>query len=135
MTSTERLVVYSLLIHGCPHDLPENIHIELDLLRRVTKLSDNQLYEILSGLASLGFIITLPKRLTATQNKAHLRWLIWSNEFAKLATKQSSNFTHVAVAMVGIVARHYCELHAMRILERLNFSALSKITAIDDIHR
>ena len=54
MTVDERTVVPRLLRFGCPADLPRNVHIDTDLLRRHTEKSVARLKR-LGGISSLGF--------------------------------------------------------------------------------
>jgi hypothetical protein len=55
MSSAERDAVLNLIRSGCPHDLPANVHINTDLLRRLTGQSVPRLKRVLGGIRSLGF--------------------------------------------------------------------------------
>ena len=55
MTKDEKEVILRAFMSGCPAELPENIHINVDLLRRITKFSLTKIQRLVSGISSLGF--------------------------------------------------------------------------------
>jgi hypothetical protein len=55
MTADERNVVLNLIRLGCPADVPQNVHIDTDLLRRLTGKSVARLKRLVGGVRSLGF--------------------------------------------------------------------------------
>ena len=59
MTPVEREVIAQAFIHGCSAELPDNIHIYIDLLRRVTGYQVPKLKRVLGGLNALGFACTI----------------------------------------------------------------------------
>jgi hypothetical protein len=61
MTHDERFIIYQLVRRGCPADLPENMHINVDLLRRVTEFTPRKIKSLLGGLRSRGFFLWITK--------------------------------------------------------------------------
>jgi hypothetical protein len=55
MTEEERFLVFKLFLEGCPSELPDNIHINVDFLRRTTNLAPSEALSMLQGISSLGF--------------------------------------------------------------------------------
>ena len=55
MTSDERAIVVDVFLNGCPTDLPANIHISTDYLRRISGKSVSQCVRELRQLGSIGF--------------------------------------------------------------------------------
>jgi hypothetical protein len=51
----EREAVIQLFLNACTAELPDNVHINTDLLARVTGLSEGKLVRLFAGLRSLGF--------------------------------------------------------------------------------
>jgi hypothetical protein len=120
--------------HGCPANLPDNAHISLDLLRRITQLPAAKVRHILGGIQSLGFHAELP-----AENDPHdlvrLRWKHWSPQLAAVcAAKDSANFTFVAEAIVKIITEGYCDEHAAEMIRKLNFAPLSSATSFSLEH-
>ncbi|MXW06765.1 MAG: TIR domain-containing protein [Gammaproteobacteria bacterium] len=130
MNVDERYAVQSLLRHGCPAHLPDEIHIDADLLRRVTGMSVPKLKRLLGGLRSLGFECSLREE-TEEAHGAHsqcellgdsyyfdLNWVNLGdlNEFPPLL---------VAAEMVVVATQNYCECCGADSLLHLDFSQLA----------
>jgi hypothetical protein len=134
MSEVERRVVFSIFLHGCAHDSPENYHIDKDLLMRVTGIPMREILKALRSIEFLGFHVAMPKRGRGLEDR--LVWVEWHHWARHLdeAGISTSNFTGLFEAVVKQVGVHYCDEHALQMLMRLNFSALSKKTSVDDIH-
>lgn len=59
MRPEEREVLAAVLVRGCAADLPDNVHINVDLLSRLVERSATEVLQILGGLRSLGVVSTL----------------------------------------------------------------------------
>ena len=68
--ANERDAVLTLLRYGCPADIPDNVHINTDLLHRATGKSVPKLKRLLGGLRSLGFECSIREATEA--DEAHL---------------------------------------------------------------
>jgi TIR domain-containing protein/SEC-C motif-containing protein len=123
MTPEERTVVFHIFRHGCPTELPDNMHVELSELQRSTGLSRPKLRQILSDLGSFGFYSEL--RGGQRHNSRHLGTaeLVvtrWSPRRLDLP-----NFASEVVA--GMLTVGTCGLStedALAAMHRLDFSRL-----------
>lgn len=59
MSEDERKLIFYFFINGCPAELPQNVHINIDLLRRASGFPPNKIRRLLGGLRSLGFATTI----------------------------------------------------------------------------
>ena len=137
MTDDERNAVVSLIQFGCPHDLPENVHIDTDLLRRWTGNSLASLKRLLGGIRSLGFGCSLVKDTEdhidmpgVILGDAYLFYLTWIN----LEGEQEYPALLVAREMIKGATEDYCEEHGTEYLKRLDFSQLAGATASKESH-
>ena len=126
---------------GCPADLPQNVHIDVDFLRRLSGKPVARLKRLLGGMRSLGFKCSI-RESTEEENREsteeekcvhgtvlgdsylfELNWVDLSDgggEYPSLL---------VASEMVVGATENYCEEHGADFLERLDFSQLSSATA------
>ena len=133
MTPDERNVVFSMIRFGCPADLPQNVHIDVDFLRRLSGKPVARLKRLLGEIRSLGFKCSI-RESTEEEECVHgtvlgdsylfeLNWVDLSDvggEYPALL---------VASEMVAGATENYCEEHGVDFLERLDFSQLSSATA------
>lgn len=131
MNDEEREVVLKTFWFGCPAELPENVHMDLDLLRRVTGRSVARLKRILGGLRSLGFTAVVRD---STHEEGHKHAELGQSEMLVLvwrALDEHSEYPSVLVAREAITGatEGYCEEHGWPFLGRLDFSQLGSATA------
>jgi hypothetical protein len=137
MTQDEREVVLTLIQFGCPADLPDNIHISADLLRRYTGKSTTRLKRILGGIRSLGFECAVRE---STKEEAVLHGeLLGESYMFELDWRDFSDDSDypalvVASEMVFAATENYCEEHGMNFLKRLDFSQLATATVSEESH-
>jgi hypothetical protein len=117
-------------------ELPDNIHIYIDLLRRVTGFTVPKMKRLLGGLNSLGFTCSVrdshdddadkAKRL-GTSPLFEVEWsdLMAGNEYLEML---------VAFEMIHGATEGYCEEHGIAALRRLDFSQLATATKSEDTH-
>lgn len=129
MSNEERPILFTIFLHSCPADLPDNVHMNIDLLSRITNLTPSKILRILGGLRSLGFYVSLNQdnETEGHIGKQELIVLEWHD----LSIEGIGNATLIAYEMVQIVSKNYCEEHALTTLCRLDFSQLSESTATD----
>lgn len=132
MTPDERNAVLCLFRFGCDVDLPENVHINADLLRRHTGKSVATLERLLGDVQSLGFTCSVRKAtdrdhcVTGTiLGESYMFDLTWVD----LRGIQEYPEMMVAHAMVEGATENYCEDHGGEFLDRLDFSQLARATA------
>ena len=136
MTREERDAVIGLLWHGCQSDLPHNVHIDTDLLRRCTGMSMTRLKHLLGKVQSLGFQCSVKRGPShearvpgMVLGEADFFYLTWTN-----LNSEAPEFPELEVAceMIGGATENYCEEHGKPFLERLDFSQLSTATASEE---
>lgn len=134
MSPDERKALSSVFVYGCPVELPENVHIDIDLLRRVTDFPRSKIKRVLGKLSSLGFEIGIKQERGHHQNQlggpSELVYVVWSDR----SVHDSGNGTEIADAMFKVVMANYCTTHAEEALEKLDFSSLSSTTVSPDAH-
>lgn len=129
----ERSLVFDFFLHACPAELPENVHINIDLLRRVSGFTPSKIKRLLVNLNSLGFNVKLSEDDETNNRIGRLEKLVL--EWHDLSLTGRGNATEVANSMIIGATVGYCEKHAKEALSRLDFSQLSDATAIEDYHR
>jgi hypothetical protein len=133
MNPEERDTVFALFLNSCPAELPDNVHISLDLLRRVTNRPAGQIKRILANLRSLGFYVNYRQEAHDTNLKEEIVVLEWHD----MTTDDSvgGNATETVDAMLRTATSEYCETHGRELLARLDFSQLASVTASNDNHQ
>ncbi len=121
----ERDAIILLFMHGCTADLPENIHINVDLLARLTGASEGKLVRLFAGLRSLGFYSRSFNRGKDEHHMGEDR--ILSVEWHDMRTDSGleGNATSVAHQMMNVTDFTHCDECALTALRRLDFSHLS----------
>jgi len=133
MTHEERYVIFQFILHGCPAELPENIHINIDLLRRYTGFTVQKLKRILGNLQSLGFFTSFRENdETCDQHigKSQMFVLEWND----MSVETGGNATDIACEMIIGAMIDYCEECGFQALQRLDFSQLASATKVNDEH-
>lgn len=137
MTVDERTVVLKLLRFGCPEDLPQNVHIDTDLLRRLTGKSVARLKRLLGGIRSLGFECSIRE---STDEEARVHGTVLGDSYLfelnwiDLSDDGEYPALFVAHEMVAGATENYCEEHGEEFLDRLDFSQLGNATASKESH-
>lgn len=137
MTDEERDTVFTLLRSGCPEELPDNIHINIDLLRRLTGRSIAKLKRILGGIRSLGFESSVAESCEEEHDiKSENLGGSWMFVLNWVDLSDPSEYPSLVVAheMVIGATENYCEEHGNEFLKRLDFSQLASATATEDDH-
>ena len=128
MNTEEREVMFRLFMHGCPADLPDNIHISQDLLSRVTGFAIRKLRRILGAVQSLGFYATEHDE-EAADHLGHGKQFVL--EWHDTREDGFANATGIANAIMDLATMGCCEAHGLERLRRLDFSALSRALSTD----
>lgn len=135
MTKEERKVIFSIFINGCPADLPDNMHINLDLLRRITGFAPTKIFRILAGITSLGFRSVLQDEREEEEDDAaeitigHGQGKLVTIEWHDMSVDEdiTGNATDIVDQMLHGVSKGCCEKCGIEQLNALNFSQLSII--------
>ena len=138
MTADERDAVLGVIRFGCPSDLPDNIHIDADLLRRFTDKSEARLKRLLGGVQSLGFRCSVREDVAhkvdipgTALGHAEFFYLDWFNPRGE----ERLPALLVATEMISGATENYCEEHGTVFIERLDFSQLASATASEESHQ
>ena len=137
MSPDERRVVYAILINACPAELPENLHISADLMRRITGFPPVEIKTLLAAIDPLGFECS-----TREPDGGHADQLIPDDEMLVLKWRDMTRAPdfdelgdlEIAGHMVRLAREPYCETHAEEALMTLDFTGLSTATFDPDGH-
>jgi hypothetical protein len=124
----EKFIIGKILIEGCEHDLPNDIHIELKVLERHTQLSREDILSTLNNVTGLGFEYKIKKVTHGTkrQGNQHKEDLL-SLTFTPLTEAiKYDNITLFLVKMFTAAYGGYCLNCAFNGFLRLDFSNLKK---------
>lgn len=138
MTPEERNVVMALMRFGCPVELPSNIHINVDLLRRITGKSVPKLKRLLGGVKSLGFECSMRESEDEESNADGV--VLGDSQYFELnwssLTDDDDDYSALMVAceMVAVATEDRCEECGTELLDRLDFSQLANATASSEPH-
>lgn len=130
----EREAIIQLFMHACPADLPKNVHMNIDLLCRLTNSSESKLLRLFSSLRSIGFYTRFFVR---RKDKRHFgEDKIISVEWHDMSTELGTfgNATDVAHQMINVTNFGRCDECALMALRRLDFSHLSSATLTMEAH-
>jgi hypothetical protein len=136
MSADERLVVSTAFLHGCPTDLPENVHINIDLLRRITRFPPAKIKRLLSGVKSLGLSCSLrddPDEEEGALGRSTL--LVTTFSALRTSVEPGDDDTNIAVEMVQAAVEDLCESCGPKALLNADFSQLASVTAETERHR
>jgi hypothetical protein len=135
MNPDERRAVITVFLQACAAGLPDNAHINVDLLRRYTGFPTSKLLRLLGGVQSLGFYTTLrdgpDDNSRASQSKViEVEWHDMTADH-----EISGNATLDAATVLTLAADGLCEECALERLLRVDFSQLASATRETDNHR
>ena len=133
MTPEERSAIFTIFLHGCVAELPDNMHIDIELLRRHTGFTRSKLRRILSGINALGF--TSEIWFDKDRDVRHLG--VTELVVIKWGPRQSDlprNASDIVRAMLVVGMDGLCKKHGLAALERLDFSQLALATYSEDNH-
>lgn len=133
MSEEERKMLFHFFRHSCPAELTKNVHINIDLLRRVSGFPPAKIRRLLGGISSLGFSTTTridDETPPGELGSSEMLVLEWND----LSLSGFEHGTVVANAMIYGSTLDYCEEHGLMAWERLDFSQLATSTAVEDVH-
>ena len=137
MTYDEKQVILTVFRCGCPAALPENVHIDIDLLHRETGRSVASLKRNLGAVRSLGFTCSIRQSTggdtcvdETVLGDCYMVDLTWENRSVDADWYYPEML--VAYEMVHGVTKHYCRKHGIDALERLDFSRLGSTMALEE---
>ena len=124
MNPEERRVVFLFFEYACPAELPENLHINQDLLSRVTTMTVADLRQLLGAVSSLGLVTR--ERLGHGDGKSFGDKKMFELEWHDRRVGGVGNATYIASEAIWLVVEGKCVSCATEALVRLDFSALGR---------
>src|SRR5260221_859064 len=133
MSGEERALLFHFFRNGCPAELPRNVHINIDLLRRVSGFPQNKILRLLGGVRSLGFsAATREDHEDRAGELGSSKMLVL--EWQDLSLSAPEHTIGIASAMVLGSVDGYCDEHGQMAWLRLDFSQLASPTRVVDVH-
>lgn len=112
MTVDEHRLVAPIFTEGCRTQLPDNMHISLDIMRRDLGIAPSAIVERMRAMASIGF-------------EEEIR----SDEDTEMTCSWCDGATEVAVRMLDVgIGDDGCRQCAEQCIESLDFSLLASST-------
>jgi hypothetical protein len=135
MDQDERTLIANVFLHGCPADLPENVHISIDLLHRITGFPTSKILRVLGGMRSLGFTTRIRNDRDHDPRRLGENTLV-EVEFAALVagTDPRIEDTLVASELVDCAVGDLCQECGTQALLRGDFSQLASVTTQSERH-
>lgn len=137
MTTAERDLITEVFLEGCTAELPENVHISLDLIRRELGLAPAETLRTLRGLSSVGFSSsTRPSEDDDVDDEmVVVEWhdRTTYDEEAVSCEWSMERSTEVACQIVRM-SDNLCQEHIVERVRALDFSALSSATVEGHVH-
>jgi hypothetical protein len=138
MNVDERELIAEIMGAGCTEELPDNVHLSLDLIRRDTGKPPAEVLDMLRGLSSVGIRITTSEVQLEDDDDVEnaddeheggdvvaIQWddtTYYEDEYVMDYALERS--TEIAWAMLTL-GRAYCLEHGRDAIKRLDFSALA----------
>jgi hypothetical protein len=130
MTVDERRLVARIFAEGCRTQLPDNIHISLDILRRDLDIAPTAIIERLRAMASLGFEVEIRSDEDHAEDVVVVRWvdtMTYDDDFIDDFAHERS--IKVAVGMLDVGSGDEgCRQCAEQCVDSLDFSLLASST-------
>jgi hypothetical protein len=133
MTIEERDVLFDTVINSCRFCLPKEVHINLDVLSRVTNKSEDQIKALYSRLDCLGFETKL-RKIKASKNRVckdgyqiDIKYLIFNKD-----TKEELNAMDILAAIIQIIHENYCPKCSKEVFKNIDFSILNSLTGFPE---
>lgn len=130
MTVDERRLVAHIFAEGCRTQLPDNIHISLDILRRDLDIAPTAIIERLRAMASLGFEEEIKSEADHAEEVVVVRWvdtMTYDDDFTNDVADERA--IEVAMRMLDVGSGDEgCRQCAEQCVESLDFSLLASST-------
>lgn len=131
MTVDERKLVAHLFVEGCRTQLPNNVHVSLDIVRRDLGIAPSEVIERIRAMTSLGFEQEIRPDADHGGDVLVVRWVDTMRYDDGLTEELSlERATEIAVRMLDVGAGDEgCKRCAEQCLEALDFSLLVSSTS------
>lgn len=129
MSPAERRLVWLAVLYGCHEDLPDNVHMDLNFLRRLSGWTLRRVERVLDELDSLGVSAVVEERPGFTWSGAPKKRpdrMVVFEKHSRSASLRAGNVTKYLAAVAEVIGENYCGEHALQVLVRLDFTGLGK---------
>ncbi len=135
MTATERQVLTVAVRNTCAAGPPNNVHLKIDLLSRLTSLSTRELRSLFARLDCL-YIRTkvYDSNDHENNNKLNRTSKVIEITYEPLVEDFSGNGTFVMLAIFECIFDRLCPQCSQRAIEILDFSSLSTLAGTEECH-
>jgi hypothetical protein len=130
MSDPEKNLVADMFIYGCPTDLPDNVHVSPDFLRRISGLPTSQSVRELRRIGSLGYELKVRKRRYGRLDPT----ISLSFYMRRAAYDGPVNATGTIDEMINCLQGEYCAHCVRAAVLRGDFSALATATRKPEGH-
>lgn len=130
MSGAEKNLVADMFIYGCPTDLPENVHVSPDFLRRVSGLPVSQCIRELKRIGSLGYEVKVRKRRHGHRDPT----IALSFHMRRVAYDGPDDATGTIDQMIQCLNEEYCSECVRAAVLRGDFSVLATATKRTEKH-
>lgn len=120
----ERRLLYVLFTEGCPAELPENIHINVDVLKRVSGFSLSKVTHLFQAMRSLGIEGEIVKRKDDGWSKHFKGQTIDLAVVSFYSRASGENITAILSMILDVFTDRLCPQCAEEAFCRLDFSCL-----------
>lgn len=132
MTEEERWLLGTIFAVGCPSEMPQNMHVELDIIRRDLAMPIAEVQSKLRGMSALG--VEMEIRESGDEGASHEDATIaisWSDHTIHPDDSLAQEFafersTEIAAAMLEVGMDHYCLECARDRIVAMDFSGLAQ---------
>ncbi len=132
MTVEERRLVATVFMEGCKEELPDNVHVSLDLIRRDLGITPAETLAMLRGMRSIGINVNVRDSEVGDPGDEMIV-IEWSDNLVHDAHSVEEEWsfersTEIACRMIEL-SNNYCADCARSRIDVLDFSPLSSATA------
>jgi hypothetical protein len=132
MKNEERLLLYLAIANSCPTGLPNNIHLNIEYLSRLSNIPVKQIESIFARLDCLGYVSHISKK-SRGKDICEEKNIIKIEYKPLLVSTEIENATFIMVAIVDIFSTYLCPECRKKAFERLDFSILSSLSGYPEI--
>ncbi|GLY49064.1 TIR domain-containing protein [Lentzea sp. NBRC 102530] len=137
MSVEERRLVLRVFRDGCQCELPSNVHVFLDMIRRDFGYQPETTMDMLYGLTSLGFTVQLKER--SRERGGNLVALGWRDRHAyqdsTVYDYVMRNSLAIAMSMLELSQSKFCAHHGDKVMEDLDFVGLATDVPMAELER
>lgn len=125
MTEEERILIYRIFSNSCPAGLPENAHLNIELLSRISSHSVKYIVSMLSRLDCLGIKTSLDIENNHDNDLCSSRKVVTVKYIPYLEKTRSENGTYVVHGIIDVILNNLCPNCRIKSFQLIDLSILS----------